>query len=124
VVEDEADVADMIREILLRDGYEVDHAGSAEDGLEMIRQRDYGLVLSDLNMPGLSGEGFFDAVARERPDMARRMGFVTGDTMSPAARTFLDTAGRPYLEKPVAPAELRALARDMLNETRNAGGGT
>ncbi|WP_407943285.1 hypothetical protein [Mangrovicoccus ximenensis] len=49
-------------------------------------------------------------------EMARKLGFVTGDTMSPQARGFLDGAGRPCLEKPVAPAELRRLARAMLEK--------
>jgi hypothetical protein len=48
--------------------------------------------------------------------VARRVAFVTGDTMSPAARAFLDSTGRPRLEKPIAPDDLRALMGRMLAE--------
>jgi len=117
VVDDEPDVAELIREVLLRDGFNVDHADSAEAALTLARNHGYALILTDLNMPGIGGRGFYEIVARDLPDLARRVGFVTGDTMSPSARGFLDSADRPYLEKPIAPSELRALARRMLEET-------
>ncbi|MCA0938694.1 response regulator [Salipiger pacificus] len=114
VVDDEEDVSDLIREILLRDGFEVSVANSAEAALELLETRDFALILTDLNMPGLGGRGFYERLLRDRPAVARRMGFVTGDTMSPQARGFLDGAGRPFLEKPIAPDDLRRLARAML----------
>jgi CheY-like chemotaxis protein len=114
VVDDEEDVSDLIREILQRDGFEVTVANSAETALERVASGDFALILSDLNMPGLGGRGFYERLLRDRPALARRMGFVTGDTMSPQARGFLDGAGRPFLEKPIAPEELRRLARAML----------
>lgn len=114
VVEDEAEVADLIREILRRDGFAVDTAGSAETGLKLLQTHAYQLVLSDLNMPGVGGRGLYEAVQRRSPALARRIAFVTGDTMSPQARGFLKSAGRPFLEKPIAPAELRTLIHRML----------
>jgi CheY-like chemotaxis protein len=116
VVEDEEDVAELIREILGRDGFDVDHAVSGEAGLEMIATRRYALILADLNMPGMGGRGFFAALNRDQPELAANLGFVTGDTMSPSARSFLDAARRPCLEKPIAPAELRAMVRRMVAE--------
>ncbi len=123
VVDDEADVAELIREILQREGYEVDHVQSAEAALSLARNHAYALVLSDLNMPGIGGRGFYEILMRDLPELAKRTGFVTGDTMSPSARGFLDSADRPYLEKPIAPAELRALVRQMLDETPGTEGG-
>ncbi|MCB1385843.1 MAG: response regulator [Nitratireductor sp.] len=122
VVDDEPDVADLIREILQRDGFNVDHAGSAEEALALAREYAYALVLSDLNMPGMGGRGFYEIIARELPELARRIGFVTGDTMSPSARGFLDSANRPFLEKPIAPTEVRLLVRQMLDAVSDKGG--
>jgi len=120
VVDDEPDVAELIREILQRDGFKVDYADSAEVALTLARSHAYALILSDLNMPGIGGRGLYEIIAHELPEMADRVGFVTGDTMSPSARGFLDSADRPYLEKPIAPSELRTLARRML-EADNSG---
>lgn len=114
VVDDDRDVADLIKEILVRDGFLVDHADAAETALPLLRNHRYALILSDLNMPGLGGKAFFELIEREMPDLSDRVGFVSGDTMSPAARGFLERAGRPYLEKPISPIELRKLVRSML----------
>ncbi|MCV2868453.1 ATP-binding protein [Defluviimonas sp. WL0002] len=120
VVDDEEDVSDLIREILVRDGFDVAIANTAEAALKMTDDQDFTLILTDLNMPGMGGRGFYETLLRKRPSLARRVGFVTGDTMSPQARGFLDGAGRPFLEKPIAPAELRKLAQSMLGKRRGS----
>jgi signal transduction histidine kinase len=121
VVDDEPTVAELIGEVLGKEGFAVDSAESAEAALALLECRSYVLILSDLNMPGLGGRGFFDAVGRVSPSLARRIAFVTGDTMSPSVRRFLEESGQPYLEKPVPPAELRRLARQMLAPLPSAG---
>ena len=121
VVDDEADVADLISEILVRDGFSVDHAESPDAALKLVRANAYSLVLTDLNMPGIGGRGLYELIVREVPAMSRRIGFVTGDTMSPSARGFLESTGRPYLEKPIAPKELRALTQTMLEAATQDG---
>jgi signal transduction histidine kinase/CheY-like chemotaxis protein len=116
LVEDEAEVAGMIAEILRRAGFEVTHAASGEEALRLAENGEFNVILSDLAMPGIGGRGFYEALARDHPAAARRVAFVTGDTMSPAARTFLDGTGRPRLEKPIAPDDLRTLMARMLQE--------
>lgn len=123
VVDDEEDVAELIREILVKDGFAVDYAASPEAAIKWVRANAYALILTDLNMPGIGGRGLYDLIVREVPAMSKRIGFVTGDTMSLSARSFLDGTGRPYLEKPIAPKELRALTRSMLEQAAEDGGG-
>jgi signal transduction histidine kinase/CheY-like chemotaxis protein len=116
LVEDEPDVADLMADILRRAGFEPVHAASAEAALDALGTGDFAAILSDLAMPGLGGRGFYEALAATRPDLARRLAFVTGDTMGASARAFLDATGRPRLEKPIAPGELRALVRRLLED--------
>jgi len=65
VVDDSLTTRMLERSILESAGYEVDLAASAEEGLEMARARDYGLFLTDIDMPGLNG---FEFVERTRAD--------------------------------------------------------
>lgn len=123
VVDDEPEVAELIREILGKEGFAVDSAESGEAALSALRAQPYTLILTDLNMPGMGGRGLYDAILRDIPAMAPRVGFITGDTMSARVRAFLDSSHRPYLEKPIAPRELRQLARDMLAAGTGAEGG-
>ena len=61
----------------------------------------------------------------DRPDFANHVAFLTAvcdsdaqcDAMSPGAERFLESAARPYLEKPVVPKDLRALAASISPET-------
>ncbi|MFI5891643.1 response regulator [Actinoplanes sp. NPDC051513] len=67
VVDDSLTTRMLERSILESAGYEVDLAASAEEGLEMAHARDYGLFLTDIDMPGLNG---FEFVERTRADPA------------------------------------------------------
>lgn len=121
VIDDEEDVADLISEILKREGYQVDCASSGEEGLELATTHDYDAILTDMNMPGISGRGFHEALGRRRPELLGRVAFVTGDTMSPDVRDFLDHAGCEFLEKPIAPQDLRELARRVVTGVTDIG---
>lgn len=115
VIDDEPDVAELIAHILKRDGYKVATAASAEAALKLLPGA-FDLILSDLNMPGMGGRAFLAEVRERWPDLEDRIGFITGDAMSPGAERFLELAGRPYLEKPVVPNDLRGLAASMTPE--------
>ncbi len=65
VVDDSLTTRMLERSILESAGYEVDLAASGEEGLEMARQRDYCLFLTDIDMPGIDG---FTFVERTRAD--------------------------------------------------------
>lgn len=107
IIDDEADVAEFIGETLSHDGFEVTHAPSGQQALSELRKRPYAAILSDLKMPGMDGPELFGELKKRYPHLVGKLGFMTGDTMSPRARGFLEASGRPFLEKPIRPAELR-----------------
>jgi len=51
------------------------------------------------------------------PGLDECLGFITGDTMSAGAEEFLTQAGRPYLEKPITPGDLRGLTAQIRART-------
>ena len=116
VVDDEAEVGELIAEVLTRDGYKVVLARSGVEALQQLARASFSLVLSDLKMPDMDGRRLFDRVTDKFPQMADRLAFITGDTMSPGARSFLDGSGRPFLEKPIKPEELRKLVGTILGD--------
>ena len=65
VVDDSLTTRMLERSILESAGYEVDLAASGEEGLEKARSRQYGLFLTDIDMPGIDG---FTFVSRTRAD--------------------------------------------------------
>jgi CheY-like chemotaxis protein len=109
VVDDEPDVAELFAEALRFDGHEVDTANSGAAALNLILDRSYDLVLSDMKMPGMSGAQLYDEVARHRPGLERRMIFITGDMLNPVTKQFLDRTGAFALSKPVDVDDIRQL---------------
>ena len=114
ILDDEDDVAELNAEILTRSGYVVDVCNNAAKAAESMARHEYGLVLSDLNMPETDGRGFFEMIKEDFPHLIERTGFVTGDTMGRASQTFLGEVKRPFVEKPVSPKELRTFVADII----------
>jgi hypothetical protein len=53
--------------------------------------------------------------------MAEHLLFITGDTLSAAARAFLERVDRPAIEKPFVPAEVRGAVRAALGRDQAEG---
>ena len=69
VVDDDSYVRGATEEILIREGYEVDTAPEATSALRKLEDRDYDLLLSDIKMPGMSGQELLESVKARWPDM-------------------------------------------------------
>jgi CheY-like chemotaxis protein len=113
VIDDEPDVGELIAEILRREGFRVDVALTGADGLRRLSGEPYDVILSDLRMPGFNGRDLYQQLHDETPGLVDKLGFITGDTMSPKVRDFLKTTGRPFLEKPISPKDVRRLLAKM-----------
>ncbi len=55
VVEDEEDIAELVRYNLMAEGYRVSCAGSGEDAIRLIRSEPFDLVVLDIMLPGING---------------------------------------------------------------------
>ncbi|GAB4225393.1 MAG: hypothetical protein Kow0062_27730 [Acidobacteriota bacterium] len=55
VIDDDAEILEMTSLLLRGEGWAVDTAGSGEEGLARAQERDYALILLDINMPGMDG---------------------------------------------------------------------
>ncbi|HYE38081.1 response regulator [Methylocaldum sp.] len=79
----------------------------------------YDAILSDLRMPGMDGPALYREIERRWPELARRVIFVTGDTLSSNVQMFLETTRCPVIEKPFVPTEVRQKVA-QLEDTGNA----
>jgi signal transduction histidine kinase len=120
VVDDETEVAELIAEILGKDGFSVQTAASGVEALRQLREDPFDIVLSDLNMPEMDGAALFRALSTDFPDLVERVGFITGDTMGQESQKMLRNTCRPFMEKPVTPSELRRLVQELLEQTEVA----
>lgn len=109
VIDDEPVILRVIKNLLKE--HEVVTAMTPSDALAACRGRDFDRILCDVMFPGGSVDALYDTLAAERPELARRLVFMTGGAFTPAAHTFLERTGRPWLAKPFTGPELmRVLA--------------
>ena len=114
VVDDEAELAELMRVMLEGAGYEVVTAESGAVALELLETARFDAVVSDLRMPDIDGARLWREATPRHPQLARRMLFVTGDTLSPDAREFLRHSGCASLDKPFSKADLLARLAALL----------
>ena len=106
LVDDEPAIRKSVGRFLQRYGFQVTDVAGAEAAVQALRQSPFDAVISDLRMPGFSGEELFALLEQEFPEMTRRIVFTSGDLTSEAAAAFLTRSGCPALQKPYELAEL------------------
>ncbi len=114
IVEDEAALRTAVGDALADAGFAVDRAADGQEALENVRARDYDLIVCDLKMPRVDGPAFFAVLSDEKPALARRVVFVTGDVAGTEAERFLESSGCRWLAKPFRLRDLLRLARETL----------
>jgi two-component system chemotaxis response regulator CheY len=108
VVDDATVVRLYYRQILEREGYEVDEAINGLEGLEKAMQSSFDLCIVDVNMPVMDGYGFIHALRRE-PITRAIPALMTSTEAGPEDhRKALEAGANGYLVKPV-PSEQLAL---------------
>jgi len=100
VVDDEEMIVELLNEVLSTVGHRVETARNGKQALDKIMSTGYDAIISDLKMPGLDGSGLYDTVCRQKPEMADRFVFSTGDATNPATQDFFKKTGCPCLSKP------------------------
>jgi len=121
IVDDEEEIRHMLGDILSSDGHVVEQAANGREALSRLAGGSFDLVISDLIMPELDGPGLYEELSRRDPKMAEHLLFITGDTLSAAARAFLERVDRPAIEKPFVPAEVRGAVRAALGRDQAEG---
>ncbi|MGH9868915.1 MAG: PAS domain-containing hybrid sensor histidine kinase/response regulator [Candidatus Polarisedimenticolia bacterium] len=115
VVDDEPSILDVLTQMLRLDGHDVLAASGARAALDLIEEHRFDVIVSDLKMPGVSGQELYETLLARHPEQARAVVFSTGDMLSPGTRDFLSSAGRPCIPKPFAIDELRDAIRSVLS---------
>lgn len=104
VVDDDAGIRTMLRFTLEEEGYAVYEADDGEGALDVLRAaHEPMVVLLDLQMPHLSGEGLLASVAREL-DLAPRHAYVlmsaNADRISATCLSLMSALAVPIVSKP------------------------
>ena len=108
VVDDEKEIRELAHRYLAGKGHTVTEAATGREALKLVTANDYDGIVLDLRMPDMSGEGFFEWLRRNRPQLAPRVTVISGDLANPQTVEILERIGQPYLLKPFKTHELLA----------------
>jgi len=107
IVDDDRDLAESLADVLEARGYEVELAGSGEEGVERFRQTDFDLVFMDVKLPGMNGVESFFEFRKVKPDA--RVMMMTGYSVEQLLAQAIENGALGILNKPFAIPEILAV---------------
>ncbi len=113
VVDDSLTVRNIVVKSLRTLGFsDVDVAEDGNLALERMREKHYGLLISDWEMPNMSGEEFLKAVRRDPKCMKMPIIMITGTT---TRGTSWLAGANAYLQKPFTDADFEKAVKSALS---------
>ena len=116
VADDETDVLNMCLRALALEGYQVCGAHNGLEAVEMVRERKFDLLLTDIKMPGMTGLQAFQSIRRHDPDIVGVA--ITGYGAVDTAIQALKLGMADFLLKPFSLDELSAAIARALKKQR------
>ena len=118
VCEDNIIVQDILREYLLKEGYNLLNAMDGESALEIIKQQAIDLIVLDIMLPGISG---FDVCKEVRKSSRIPIIILSARGTAPDRVTGLELGADDYVTKPFSPREVLIRIKKLLERNSAAG---
>jgi len=118
VVDDESVIREGLTRILEGDAFTVDAAKNGHAAIELLQQKEFDLIITDLKMPGMSGFEVLNAVKILQPDTPVIMitGFATVETAVEAMKS----GTVDYIVKPFTPDQIREKVQLALGQKKTS----
>jgi DNA-binding NtrC family response regulator len=112
VIDDDKDICESLRKILVLDGYNVKTISKAINALRELKKNTYHLIILDLKMPEMSGEDLLREIRTNDPDVS--VIILTAYPSVDSAVQALQSQVFDYIKKPFKINELRDKTRSAL----------
>ncbi len=121
VIDDDPEIVQIIELILRKEGYEIEKAGSADEGMQAITRSRPDLIILDVRLPGISGKEFCSLLKSKEAFKDIPIIMISGEYIAPKDRvTGLDLGAEDYVLKPFDQRELAARIRVVLRRTEKS----
>ena len=105
IIDDDKTFRIILKETLIKEGYYTMEADSGKKGLEMVISEQPDLVITDFQMPGMSGLDVLQAIIKMKTGIPVIM--ITGFSDTENIIKAIQIGAFDYLEKPVNPSVLK-----------------
>jgi len=117
IVDDEADIVELVSYNLKKEGFSVDSASDGEAALAKIRKGKYTLVILDLMLPGIQGLELCRILRNDPKTAALPIIMLTAKGEEVDKILGLEMGADDYMAKPFSPRELIARVKAVLRRT-------
>lgn len=114
VVDDETVIREGLQRVLEGDLFEVETCSSGYHAIERLQEKEYGLIITDLKMPGMNGIEVLKAVKALQPDIPVIM--ITGFASIDTAVEAMKNGAADYISKPFSPDLLLEKVQNALSQ--------
>ena len=113
IVDDEKNIRLTLSQSLASLELETDTAVNGEEALAKLKEKDYGLVLLDLRLPGMDGMEVLRRLREIRPDI--RVIIITAYGTIESAVDAMKLGAVDFIQKPFSPKEIRGLVSQVMD---------
>lgn len=117
VVDDEKNLRLVVQKEMTRQGHEVEVAMNGEEAWNMLEERDFDVLLSDIDMPKLDGMGLLRRISEKLPNPPEVI-MLTGQATVENAIEAMKLGAYDYLTKPYRITELSALVTQAADKQK------
>lgn len=115
IVEDEESISSLEKNLLEKEGFQVEIARDGAEGLERIKNNRYDAIISDFEMPNMKGDQLYQNVMGLSQEQAKRIIFVSGNI-----NKFIESTGNRFLPKPFSTKALVKLVKDFIKHDKQS----
>ncbi len=113
VVDDELSISQACKKILTKEGFDVEIAFDGSKAKKLIEKKEFGVVIVDLKLPGLSGDELLHWIREFDQDIVCIV--ITGYPSYDSAVTSVKEGAYDYIPKPFTAGELRRIVRKAVD---------
>jgi len=120
IVEGDLNFREVLCSYLESESFLVTCVSNATEALRQMASTDFDVILTEMVLPGHTGEDFYNEVERVTPELCRRFIFMTGHEAEPRTDNFIRRSRAPKLWKPFPLADLLSAAQTVREKDRVA----
>jgi formate/nitrite transporter len=124
VIDDEDVVLESCRKVFTEEGFDVVTTSSPDQGLRLLGDSKFDVILCDWKMPGFDGMDVVEEIDRRSPDVAIVMisGYPTvGRAAEAMKRGAMDYVPKPFTPEEISDAVKKAIQRKIIEEKKAIG---
>lgn len=119
IIDDEADIRDILAYNLKKEGFTVHTASNGKDGIEIARSNQPDIVILDVMMPEMDGIEVCDILRNDPSTKHMRICFLTARSEDYSQIAGLDAGADDYVAKPIKPRVLISRIKALLRRNVN-----